>query len=96
MATGCAPAYPNAILVLPTEDASHAIPGLPVTIAPDAENGCSKPQARPDAAPLRVMPEQARGDTWPDRPGVNGEGIATKTENPNRFVAKTIILIYNP
>jgi hypothetical protein len=58
MATGCAPAYPNAILVLPTEDASHAIPGLPVTIAPDAENGCRKPRARPDAAPLRVMPEQ--------------------------------------
>jgi uncharacterized protein YifN (PemK superfamily) len=35
-----APAYPNAILVPLTQDASLAIPDLSVAIAPSAENGC--------------------------------------------------------
>ncbi len=37
-----APAYPNAILVPLTEDASLAIPDLSVAIAPTPENGCTK------------------------------------------------------
>ena len=38
-----APAYPNAILVPLTDDASLVIPDLAVLIAPTPENGCSKP-----------------------------------------------------
>ena len=38
-----APAYPNAILVPLTDDASLVIPDLAVPIAPTPENGCSKP-----------------------------------------------------
>jgi mRNA interferase MazF len=38
-----APAYPNAILVPLTDDATLAIPDLSVAIAPTPENGCDKP-----------------------------------------------------
>ena len=37
-----APAYPNAILVPLTEDATLVIPDLSVAITPSAENGCRK------------------------------------------------------
>lgn len=38
-----APNYPNAILLPLTEDETFAIPELSVPIAPNDENGCSKP-----------------------------------------------------
>lgn len=62
--------YPNAILVPLTKDAALAIPDLSVAIAPDAENGCSKPcwavshlvsttaKARLRATPSRITPQQ--------------------------------------
>lgn len=39
-----AAAYPNAILVPLTDDATLVIPDLAVAIAPTSEHGCSKPR----------------------------------------------------